>query len=105
MWVNLCSQPLFLNLMISLSQNLCKIKVSGFLVSTFLKQAWSLEQVSAIFRKMPTILKGFDALQSRVCPVMSTDIALTLMEVINISESDKSQNKDAQSEKINFEQT
>lgn len=35
---------------------------------------------------------------------MSTDVVLTLMEVINASESDKSQNKDAQSEEMNFEQ-
>jgi len=33
-----CSQPLFLNLIISLNQNLCKIKLSVFLASTFLKQ-------------------------------------------------------------------
>lgn len=35
---------------------------------------------------------------------MSADVALTLMEVINISECDKSRNKDAQSEEMDFEQ-
>ena len=38
MGVNLCRQPLFLNLMMLLSQNLCNIEANVFHVSTFLTQ-------------------------------------------------------------------